>query len=311
MGRFRIFGTHTFSFQESLIINGSDETSWVRLSAGRSAKVHGLAIEVPKGMGSSKLINGFGVSQNASPPPGGYEAINPPPFPIHAMGPTLPSLEFIDHLQTQALSYGLSTASLNNVSTLHVRRNVFNADEERKCGFAGLRVAHHDATVEILGRWDPRDKDSISKIYDSSEGILTRVSFHLANIGTSVHVENITVGVTDNPLDVRPLDESVVVPSDPPNYRWNSTPADHPTALTNTRTFDCSQINQVSMPTTPLPLQSTGSKLLSLTTSSKRVAWWFTFDYDDIGRDHGSPSIQVKETTNLDFGIQYEAVQIE
>lgn len=277
----------------------------------RPAKVHGLAIEVPMYARARKTIGQFGVSQETSPPTDGDVTDRPPPLPVWPRGATLPSPEFTNYLRQQKKGYGFSTASLDSVATLHVRHKIVHFRTKRARGCVGLRIAHHDSTVEILGRWDPRDKDSISKIYDSSEGILTRISFYMENIERAAHVERIIVGVTDNPLDVQPLDASFVVPMgppDPPNDSWGARPDEYPTAKT-TRTFDCSQVNQVSTPNRSLLFVE--CELLSLTASSQRVAWWFTFEYDDIGRDHGSGAIQIKEEIDLESNREYKAVQLE
>lgn len=63
----------------------------------------------------------------------------------------------------------------------------------------------------------------------------------------------------------------------------------YPNEVTYTRMFDCSQRNQ-------------------------RVAWWFTSDYDEIGRDYGSQGIRIKAISNLDLldpGEEYEVIEIE
>lgn len=291
------------------IVNGVNDSAWVRLSMERPAKVHGLAFDVPKYVCEMKTIYGFGVCQDASLQADSDEADKPPPLPIHARGPTLPSPNFTYYLRQEKTRYGLSTASLNNIATLYVRKKIIETLTGRVCGCAGLWIVHVDSSIEILGRWDPRDKHSISKLYDSSDGVLKTVTFHMAKAEMATHVQNITVGVTDNPWDYPPIDASLVVPINPPNHPWNCEPGEYPMTIINTRLFDCSQDNQVRVLLTLFLLLD--SKLLFLTMSAKRVAWWFTFDHDDIGRDHGITAMQFEEDADLYFGEQYEAVQIE
>ncbi|KAJ0107604.1 hypothetical protein J7T55_007795 [Diaporthe amygdali] len=217
-----------------------------------------------------------GLLADTSPAPDIDEAAKPPLLPIHAEGPTLPTLDFANHLRNQKTRYGFSTASLNDIATMHVRKKTIEAHSKRVYGCAGLHIVHRDSSVEILGRWDPRDKACISKLYDASEGSLTRVTFHMGQAERATHVENITVGVTDNPWDCQPLDASLVVPMEPNDCGRDSA----------TRTFDCTQ-------------------------DSQRVAWWFTFGYDDITRDRGSPAIQIEEETDLVFAEALEVIQVD
>ncbi|KAI7778154.1 hypothetical protein LA080_002580 [Diaporthe eres] len=275
LGRVQHFGAYQWPEQVD-IANGVNNPRWVRLSMERSAKIHGLAFDVPKYTCEMKTVYGFGVSQDATLQLGSDEADKPPLLPIHARGPTLPTPEFTNYLRREKTGFGLSTASLNNIKTLHVRKKMVETPTGLVCGCVGLRIVHLDSSIETLGRWDPRDKHSISRLYDSSEGILKTVTFHMADVERATHVENITVGVTDSPWD-----SSMVVPVDPPNHPLDCSVGESSTALTNARTFDCSQ-------------------------GSQRVAWWFTSDYDDIGCDYGIPGIQFEEETNLFFGEEYE-----
>ncbi|KAL2272690.1 hypothetical protein FJTKL_06243 [Diaporthe vaccinii] len=280
LGRVQHFGAYQWPEQVD-IANGVNNPRWVRLSMERSAKIHGLAFDVPKYTCEMKTVYGFGVSQDATLQLGSDEADKPPLLPIHARGPTLPTPEFTNYLRREKTGFGLSTASLNNIKTLHVRKKMVETPTGLVCGCVGLRIVHLDSSIETLGRWDPRDKHSISRLYDSSEGILKTVTFHMADVERATHVENITVGVTDSPWD-----SSMVVPVDPPNHPLDCSVGESSTALTNARTFDCSQ-------------------------GSQRVAWWFTSDYDDIGCDYGIPGIQFEEETNLFFGEEYEVIEIE
>lgn len=258
LGRVQHFGAYQLPEQVD-IANGLDDPKWVRLSMERPAKIHGLAFDVPGYTRKMKTIYGFGVAQDACLQSDSDETDKPPLLPIHASGPTLPTPEFTNYLRREKTGYGLSTASLNNIKTLHVRKKMIETPTGCVYGCAGLRVLHLDSSIEILGRWDPRDKHSISKLYDSSECILNTVTFHMAKIEREIHVENITVGVTDNPWDYQPLDSSTVVPMDPPNYPWDSRVGESPPVLTSARIFDCSQGSQVHISPADLPLL--GSKL--------------------------------------------------
>lgn len=79
------------------------------------------------------------------------------------------------------------------------------------------------------------------------------------NFPVDSFLEDITVGLTDNPWDEYPLEASSVVPErwEPPHHlEDNST-----WATSYTRTFNCSQSSQV--PETP-PFKSPKLKLLAL-----------------------------------------------
>lgn len=297
-GRVQYFGAYQLPEQLNYA-RGVHDSAWVRLSVGRLTKIHGLAFDIPKCCRGLNTIPFFGVSQDTSPAPDGDEAVKPPLLPIHAEGPTLPTLDFANHLRYQKTKYGFSTASLNDIATMHVRKKTIEAHSERVYGCAGLHIVHRDSSVEILGRWDPRDKACISKLYDASEGSLTRVTFHMGQAERATHVENITVGVTDNPWDCQPLDASLVVPTEPDDCERASA----------TRTFDCTQDSQVRSPL--LSSFSFLSLQAYVLTSSKRVAWWFTFGYDDITRDHGSLEIQIEEETDLVFAEALEVIQVD
>lgn len=222
----------------------------------RPAKIHGLAFDVPEYAVHMKTIYGFGVSQDVSLQSDSDETDKPPLLPIHAKGPTLPTPEFTSYLRREKTGYGLSTASLNNITALHVRKKMVETPTGWVRGCVGLQIVHLDSGIEILGRWDPRDKHSISKLYDSSEGILKTVTFHMVKIEREMHVENITVVVTDNPWDYQPMDSSTVVPMDPQNHPWDGIDGEFSTVLTSTRIFDCSQGIQVHISPLLLPLLS-------------------------------------------------------
>lgn len=311
--RVQHFGAYQLPEQANIandLANEIDDSAWVRLSMERPAEVYGLAFDVLSYTCKMKTIRDFGVCQDASIQPDIDEVDKPPRLPIHPNGPTLPTPSFLNYLRQLKTTYCLSTASLNDIATLHVRKKMIwmYTGIGWVCGCTGLRIVHLDSSIEILGRWDPRDKHSISRLYDSSQGALMTVTFHMAYGERSRYVENITIGVTDNPWDYQPPDPSLVVPTDPPSHPWNCELGEYPTALTDTRIFDCSQGSQVC---TPLTLHILLGSKFHFLTSPKRAAWWFTAEYDDIGRDHGTQGVQIREETDLYFGEEYEAMEIE
>ncbi|KAG8156322.1 hypothetical protein KVR01_013774 [Diaporthe batatas] len=279
MGRVQHFGSYPFSQQRNLT-----DSAWVRLSSERSAMIHGLVINITHCNWSGCIIPMFGVCQDGLPARELDDTVKPPLVPVHIRGPTLPSPSFTYHLRKRKKRYGFSTASLNNIATIHVRKRNVSFDSRRVSWCVGLRIVHHDSTIDILGRWDPRQKMSISKLYDSDEGFLTRISFHLTEFTTRTIVEHITVGVADTLWDCQPLDPSSLVPMDPPDHSWRCNPAQYPTFPLKTRTFDC-------------------------TEGSQRVAWWFTCGNDDISRDHGCSAVQAEG--RRDDTDSLKAIQVE
>lgn len=123
LGRVQHFGAYQLPEQVD-IANGDDDSKWVRLSMERPAKIHGLAFDVPEYTNKMKTIYGFGVSQDASLQSDKDETDKPPLLPIHVRGPTLPPPEFTNYLQREKTGYSLSTASLNNITALHVRKKM-------------------------------------------------------------------------------------------------------------------------------------------------------------------------------------------
>jgi hypothetical protein len=215
-----------------------------------STKIHGLVMNMPELIWGAHDVPLFGMSQDALLPQKGDEDIQPPLLPVLARGPTLPSQYFTYYLRKREKRYGFSTASLNNIATIHRRKKIVK-DKSRKSELSwcvGLRIAHHDSSIEILGRWDPRDKHSISEIYDARKGFLTSVSFHMADFSEATIVESVTVEVTKAPWKFQPLDALSVVPMTPPDHRWNCGSAGDPPFSPGTRTFDCTQNSQVSSP---------------------------------------------------------------
>lgn len=225
-------------------------SAWVRLSKGQSAKIHGLVFDVPRYNCNGKTIRGFGVCQDASLPLPSGTADKPPPLPISGTGPTIPSWNFTHGHRR----YHLSTASLDDIAALYVRRKMVGPATASVQRCVGLQIVHLDSSTEILGRWDPRDRQSISKLYDSSEGVLKALAFQIFDrykergvYTRFTQVESISVEVTDMPWDYRPLDPSLIVPASPPDHASNCNHQTdvYPNEVTYTRMFDCSQRNQV------------------------------------------------------------------
>jgi hypothetical protein len=73
----------------------------------RPAKIHGLTFDVPECICSMKDFRGFGVCRDTSFLPGSDKADKPPPLPIHVMGPTLPTLDFIAYRPVGKTQYCL------------------------------------------------------------------------------------------------------------------------------------------------------------------------------------------------------------
>jgi hypothetical protein len=248
----------------------------------------------------------LGVSQDELNSEELNEEVKPPLLPVHVRGPTLPSPAFTYYLRKRKRRYGFSTASLNNIATIHVRKKPVLSRTLRGSWCVGLRIVHHDSSIDILGRWDPRDKSSISRIYDTTKGFLTRLSFHLTTFTKATFVENITIEVKDTLREVQSLDASLFVPIEPPEHRWNCKSGQHPRSFKNTRVFDCTQDSQVRDYNSTLAL--TASRLLM--SSLQRVAWWFTSRSDDISRDHGSPMVQAEEI-RFDTRHSLEEIQVD
>lgn len=242
-GRVYHFGAYPFSHQSNFATSHSE---WVRLSAGRSAKIHGLIINIPNCNWAGHISPMFGVSQDALPSQELDEKLQPPLLPVHIRGPTLPSPAFTYYLRTREKPYGFSTASLNNIATIHIRKKTVSSKTKIIRWCVGMRIVHNDLSIDILGRWDPRDKSAILRIYDANEGFLTKLSFHLTTLAKRTIVERITVEVKDTLWESQSLDPSLLVPIDPPDHRWNCNPARYPKSLANTRTFDCTRDSQVS-----------------------------------------------------------------
>lgn len=250
LGRIHYCGPYSFLDQVDLI-NIPIDSEWVRIGTEQPSKILGLVFSIPhSALRGCCIAANLGVSQTTSYPPDDNQVLKPPPLPIQAKGPTLPSPSFLTYLYRAKHTCTFSAASLDNIATLHVRKKKIRISYlEPVVRCCGLRIVHLDKTIETIGQWDPRDTESISKIYDASEGLLMRLTFHMENADRLRYVENITVEVADNPRDYQPLDGTSLVLIDPPTRRWGK-PGDErcyvPEIQSNTRTFDCTQSGQVS-----------------------------------------------------------------
>lgn len=220
----------------------------------RPAKIRGLCFDVPKNTGYiNNIMEEIGICQETSIPADDGEALKPPPLPIHADGPTIPSESFCFYLRRIKSSAALSVASINDVAAIYVRKRALIVKEGTLYRCYGLYIVHHDSNVEVLGRWDPRDEKCISKLYDESQGSLMRLKFHLKPIARMYIVDNITVEVTDNPCDFWPRNDSTLVSNDPYDHDVFEKPRAGYEHL-ETSTFDCTQSNQVRVSCLPLSI---------------------------------------------------------
>lgn len=110
-------------------------------------------------------------------------------LPLEAGEPQAPTLEPIERIpdDDELIDFPLhrlTTGSLHNVGRLEVRR----------CGnrSLGLRIFHSDERDDYLGSWDPQDTSSVSTLYESQQGPLTALRFHLADGEHGPYVRDIT-----------------------------------------------------------------------------------------------------------------------
>lgn len=117
-----------------------------------------------------ETINAIGISQKKqfSQAEGRTDIPGPTYMEIPSSIAAPPERPF--SISSSTLSFFRSTASLINVRECRVRKH------DGRC--LGMHFSYEDSTVETLGQWDPADRDSIVKIYDSIDGILIRLIFH-------------------------------------------------------------------------------------------------------------------------------------
>lgn len=162
---------------------------WVRVNTGRPSKITGIFVDALTYELQQQIFD-LGVTEE-------YEPGNGESFEAPCLTNVRHSFPVIDILKSAPRSAIMqSTASLDNISNLQVRR------VGPRC--MGLRILHGDGNIEILGQWDPADVTSISSIYDISEGPLAGLSFQATPIDKyDSYISNITPTVQNSPVAPR------------------------------------------------------------------------------------------------------------
>lgn len=145
----------------------------------------------------------IGVAQHSKAPQieGGLDVPGPKYLEIPPLVTVLTETPLFSNLPTSRFSY--STAPLTNIIEVRVRRR------HERC--LGMHLTYEDSTVECLGQWDPRDKDSILKIYNANDGVISRLVFHIRLVDECLRkpqIELISVEVTDNTSQPLPPGEA-------------------------------------------------------------------------------------------------------
>jgi hypothetical protein len=83
----------------------------------------------------------------------------------------------------------LSVGTLSRIQSLRVRRVGPR--------FTGISVSHDDGSTDVLGQWDDCQSSPISEIYNSSDGVLTSITFRFCGESRASCVDGIFVGVND------------------------------------------------------------------------------------------------------------------
>lgn len=192
---------HFAPFEDSRQQDAAVNCRWIRVSSEQVAQIVGIFIDLVKySRGGSWNIIGF--TQNIEQHRNDNDSAIPPIPEVYAATALLPKPFRASPDESR---YILSTASLNNVSSLRMRRR------DGRC--IGLFLRYKDSTTETLGQWDPLDQNSISLLYDAADGILMRLNFHTArevlnNLGgTRVIMKDITVEVTGSPWEYQAPEE--------------------------------------------------------------------------------------------------------
>jgi hypothetical protein len=63
--------------------------------------------------------------------------------------------------------------------------------------FIGISISHDDGSIDVLGQWDDCQGSPISEIYNSSDGVLTSITFRFCGESRASYVDGIFVGVND------------------------------------------------------------------------------------------------------------------
>lgn len=220
---------HFAPFEDSRQEVDAVRRQWIRVSGEQVAPIVGIFIDLVN-YNSDSFWNVIGFTRNGEHHR--YDKNDPAKVPaipeVYAATARAPKPFQASHGESRFI---LWTASLNNISSLQIRRR------EGRC--MGLLIRYRNATAETLGQWDPFDQGSISQLYDASDGILMRINFHISRKalyylqeyqGMRVNIKEITVEVTDNPWEFeapkgQPAGEDLLI-----------------------KTFDCYRPNQVSKP---------------------------------------------------------------
>jgi hypothetical protein len=83
----------------------------------------------------------------------------------------------------------LSVGTLSLVQSLRVRRVGLR--------FMGVSISHYDGSIDVLGQWDDCQSLPISEIYNSSDGVLTSITFRFCGESRASYVDGIFVGVNN------------------------------------------------------------------------------------------------------------------
>lgn len=157
--------------------------------------------------------------------------------------------------------YRLTTGSLHDVTGMEVRRH------GNRC--LGLRILHPNGQDDCLGSWDPLDTSSITTIYESHQGPLTALRFHMAE-GECHFVSGITpcVKIADrgqripaSSLEEEDPHESLTPPAEPSDFKQ----------------YKCGQPGKVRS-----VCASSARSIPSLTNHLKMLGWWCDEKRDEI-----------------------------
>lgn len=195
LGRVRHFGYYKVVRQhhcKSQPRGNETPCRWIRISDDRPATIDGIFTDANVYVRSGAIMT-IGVAQHSHVPQieGGTDIPGPKYLEIPPFLTELTETPLFSNLPTSRFSY--STAPLTNIREVRVRRR------NGRC--LGMHLTYEDSTVESLGQWDPTDKDSMLKIYNASDGHLSRLVFHIRLVENCLRkpqIELISVEVTAN-----------------------------------------------------------------------------------------------------------------
>lgn len=141
----------------------------------RAAKLTGILVDAYTDLDLQGYHN-FGIVE---------EPLVSLPGSLDNQAPTMEPIERIPIEERMLIHvYRLTTGSLHNVTRLVVRRH------GKRC--LGLRIFHSNEMDDFLGSWDPLDTSSMTTLYESHEGRLATLKFHLTDGEYDRYVSNIT-----------------------------------------------------------------------------------------------------------------------